>query len=68
VGAEAIPAFVIILMMPLTFSLADGIASGFITYSLLKVFQGKAREINPTLLVLAFLSVLFLVLMTGQKG
>jgi xanthine/uracil/vitamin C permease (AzgA family) len=28
------------LMMPLTFSLADGIASGFITYSLLKVFQG----------------------------
>jgi hypothetical protein len=35
---------------------------------LLKVFQGKARQINPTLLVLAFLSVLFLVLMTGQKG
>jgi AGZA family xanthine/uracil permease-like MFS transporter len=55
-------------MMPLTFSLADGIAIGFITYPLLKVFQGKAREINPTLLVLAFLSVLFLVLMTGQKG
>jgi AGZA family xanthine/uracil permease-like MFS transporter len=66
--AEAIPAFLMILMMPLTFSLADGIASGFITYPLLKVFQGKARQINPTLLVLAFLSVLFLVLMTGQKG
>jgi AGZA family xanthine/uracil permease-like MFS transporter len=66
--AEAIPAFLMILMMPLTFSLADGIAIGFITYPLLKVFQGKAREINPTLLVLAFLSVLFLVLMTGQKG
>ena len=66
--AEAIPAFLIIVMMPLTFSLADGIAIGFITYPLLKVFQGKAREINPILLVLAFLSVLFLVLMTGQKG
>jgi AGZA family xanthine/uracil permease-like MFS transporter len=66
--AEAIPAFLMILMMPLTFSLADGIAIGFITYPLLKVFQGKARQINPILLVLAFLSVLFLVLMTGQKG
>ena len=66
--AEAIPAFLMILMMALTFSIADGIAIGFITYPLLKVFQGKARQINPTLLVLAFLSVLFLVLMTGQKG
>jgi AGZA family xanthine/uracil permease-like MFS transporter len=66
--AEAIPASLMILMMALTFSIADGIAIGFITYPLLKVFQGKARQINPILLVLAFLSVLFLMLMTGQKG
>jgi AGZA family xanthine/uracil permease-like MFS transporter len=65
---EAIPAFLMILMMPLTFSLADGIAIGFITYPLLKAFQGKGYEINRTLLFLAFLSVLFLVMMTGQKG
>jgi adenine/guanine/hypoxanthine permease len=65
--AEAIPAFLMILMMPLTFSIADAIAIGFITYPLLKVFQGKARQINPILLVLAFLSVLFLVLLTGEK-
>lgn len=66
--AEAIPAFLMIVMMPLTFSLADGIAIGFITYPLLKACQGKARQIDRTLLVLAFLSVLFLVLMTGQKA
>ncbi|NEQ26746.1 MAG: NCS2 family permease, partial [Microcoleus sp. SIO2G3] len=66
--AEAIPAFLMMLIMPLSFSLADGIAIGFITYPLLKVFQGRAREIDRSLLVLAFLSVLFLVLMTGQKG
>lgn len=65
--AEAIPAFLMMVMMPLSFSLADGIAIGFITYPLLKAVQGKAR-IDRTLLVLAFLSVLFLVLMTGQKG
>jgi adenine/guanine/hypoxanthine permease len=66
--AEAIPAFLMILMTPLTFSLADGIAIGFITYPLLKVFQGKAHKVSWTLLFLAVLSVLFLVLMTGQKG
>ena len=66
--AEAIPAFLMILMMPLTFSLADGIAIGFITYPLMKVFQGKACEVNRTLIFLAFLSVLFLVLMTRQKS
>jgi adenine/guanine/hypoxanthine permease len=66
--SEAIPAFLMLLMMPLTFSIANGMAIGFITYPLLKMFQGKAREINPTLLVLAFLSVLFLMLMTGQKA
>ena len=49
--SEAIPAFLMILMMPLTFSIADGMAIGFITYPVLKVFQGKGREINPTLLV-----------------
>lgn len=65
--AEAIPAF-LMLLMPLTFSIADGIAIGFITYPLLKVFQGKARELNGALIVLALLAVLFLVLMTGQKG
>jgi adenine/guanine/hypoxanthine permease len=66
--AEAVPAFLMIVMMPLTFSLADGIAIGFITYPLLKAFQGKASTIDRTLLALAFLSVLFLVLMTGQKA
>jgi AGZA family xanthine/uracil permease-like MFS transporter len=65
---EAIPAFLMMLMMPLTFSLADGIAIGFITYPLLKAFQGKGYKINRTLLFLAFLSMLFLIMMTGQKG
>jgi adenine/guanine/hypoxanthine permease len=64
---EAIPAFLMIIMMPLTFSLANGIAVGFITYPLMKIFQGKTGEVNWILLVLAVLSGLFLVLMSGQK-
>ena len=66
--AEAIPAFLMILMMPLTFSLADGISIGFITYPLMKVCQGKAHEVSWTLIFLAFLSILFLVLMSERKG
>src|SRR5699024_10813669 len=44
---EAFPTFAIILMMPLTSSIATGIAAGFITYPLLKVVNGKAKEVHP---------------------
>lgn len=64
---EAIPAFLMILVMPATFSLANGLAIGLITYPLMKLFQGKTSEISPILVFLALVSVLFLVLMTVQK-
>jgi adenine/guanine/hypoxanthine permease len=54
---EAFPAFLIILTMPLTSSIATGIALGFISYPLLKVVKGKWREV-PVLLYL--FAVLFL--------
>jgi adenine/guanine/hypoxanthine permease len=44
--ADAIAAFLVILMTPITFSLADGLAIGFISYPLIKTFQGKAQEIT----------------------
>lgn len=47
---EAIPAFLTVLIMPLTFSITDGIAFGFISYTLLKVFMGEIRQV-PTLVV-----------------
>jgi len=43
--AELIPALVIIVMIPLTFSIADGIALGFLTYVFLKFFNGEYKEI-----------------------
>lgn len=48
---EAFPAFAIILAMPLTSSIATGIALGFITYPLLKVVSGKAQEVHWMLYV-----------------
>ncbi len=43
---EAIPAFLTMIIMPLSFSITEGIAFGFISYTLLKVFSGKAKDIN----------------------
>lgn len=50
--AEAFPAFLTILMMPLTYSIATGLASGFIMYPIMKVVKGKAREVHPAMYVL----------------
>jgi AGZA family xanthine/uracil permease-like MFS transporter len=55
---EAIPAFLTMLAMPLTFSIANGLALGFIFYPVLKVLTGRWREASPLVYVLAALFVL----------
>ena len=61
--AEAIPCFLTILLMPLTLSIAEGLAVGFIAYPLIKAFQGKAQELSWVIWVLAAVFVLRFVLM-----
>ncbi len=55
---EALPAFLAIMVMPLTFSITEGIAFGFISYSFLKLVTGRGREVHW--LVYLF-SILFIV-------
>lgn len=55
---EAIPAFVTIIAMPLTFSIANGLALGFILYPLLKLVTGRWKEVSPLVYLLAGLFVL----------
>jgi adenine/guanine/hypoxanthine permease len=52
---EAFPAFLIILSMPLTSSIATGIALGFISYPLLKIVKGQWRQVHPLVYVFAVL-------------
>lgn len=54
---EAAPVAVVLLMTPLTFSIADGIALGFISYVVVKALGGKIRELNWSVAVLAALFV-----------
>lgn len=56
--AEAIPAFVCIVMMPLAYSISDGILLGMITYVLLNMLCGNFKRITPTMYVLAVLFIL----------
>lgn len=56
--AESIPAFVCIVMMPLAYSISDGILLGMITYVVLNVLCGNFKRITPTMYVLAVLFIL----------
>lgn len=56
--AEAIAAFLIFLTMPLTYSIADALAIGFIVYPLIKVSQGQAHKVSIPIYFLAAISLL----------
>jgi AGZA family xanthine/uracil permease-like MFS transporter len=56
--SESIPAFLVIIMMPLTFSIATGIAMGFISYAALKLFSGRGKEVSWLVYLLAALFIL----------
>lgn len=55
--SEAIPAFLTIIIMPLTFSITEGIAFGFIAYSMMKLVTGKGKQVHWIIYVFAVLFV-----------
>jgi len=55
--AEAIPSFLTLVIMPLSFSIAEGLAAGLVTYPLIKLFQGRANEVNWVAWVLAVIFI-----------
>jgi AGZA family xanthine/uracil permease-like MFS transporter len=59
---ELLPSFLVLAGIPLTFSIADGLALGFISYPLVKVLGGKEREVRPVSWIVAALLVLYFVL------
>jgi len=62
---EAAPVVIVALMMPLTFSIANGIALGFIAFAAIKVASGKAKELS---LSVWFLAILFLAKLIFLQG
>ena len=62
---EAIPAFLVLITIPFTYSIADGIGAGFISYTLLKLFSGRGRELHPLMYVLAVVFLAYFAYLGG---
>ena len=62
-GTEAIPCYLCVLAMPFTYSIAEGIAFGTISYVVINLFARNFYKINPLLVVLAIIFVLKYVLL-----
>ena len=59
--AISIPAFITIILMPLTYSIANGILYGFLAYTLIKAFTGKAKEVSWIIYVVDVLFIIKLI-------
>lgn len=57
--SEAVPAFLTMLGIPLSYSIADGLALGFISYPVLKLFSGRGREVGWLTYLLALILIAY---------
>src|SRR5690606_10509386 len=63
---EAAPAALTALMMPFTYSIANGLAFGFISYAVLKTLTGRFKEVHPATWLVAILFVIRFVMVGGE--
>jgi len=59
---DSIPAFLAMILIPLTYSITQGIVWGFLSWTFIKLLTGKARDITPALIVIDLFAILALVL------
>jgi AGZA family xanthine/uracil permease-like MFS transporter len=62
------PSFLIIVMIALSYNISTGLAFGFLSFTLIKLFKGKFKEIKPALWVITILCLLFLVFKGSPEG
>ena len=63
--SEALPAFLTLTLMPFTFSIANGIAAGFISWVALRLLTGRFRDIRPMTIILTAALMFYYVLLSG---
>jgi len=61
-ATDAIPAFLVLTVMPFTYSITNGIGAGFISYVVLKVLAGRAREVRPLMFAAAAAFLVYFVI------
>jgi adenine/guanine/hypoxanthine permease len=65
---ESIPSFLIIIGIPLSYSIADGLALGFISYAIVKGFSRRSREISWLTYILAIVLILYFVFVRSRMS
>ncbi|WP_245544990.1 NCS2 family permease [Lentibacillus jeotgali] len=60
--SEALPAFLIVAMIPFTYSIADGMAFGFIAYPIVKVAMSKHKDFSAILLIISSLFLFYFIM------
>ncbi len=63
---ESMPSFLIIIGIPLTFSIADGLALGFIAYPIIKIFAGRAGEVKWLMYIIAIILICYFLFIRMQ--
>ena len=64
--AESMPAFLILLGIPLSYSIADGLALGFIAYPVVKLLAGQGRDVKWLMYVIAAVLIAYFVMIRAQ--
>jgi len=63
---ESIPAFLIVIGIPFTFSIGDGLALGFISYPIVKILAGRSKELGWTSVALSAALILYFVFVRSR--
>ena len=63
--SEGVPAFLTVILMPLTFSIANGVSFGVIAYCAIKLLSGEGKKVSPILYVVALLLIARYIFLAG---
>ncbi|MCX5681022.1 MAG: NCS2 family permease, partial [Candidatus Omnitrophica bacterium] len=66
--SESIPSFLTIIGIPFCYSIADGLALGFVSYPIIKFFSGKGRSVNGLMYVMAVILLLYFIFIRARLG
>ena len=65
---ESVPAFLTIICIPLTYSIGDGMALGFISYPIIKLLSGQGRDVKWLMYFLAVILLIYFLVVRSQVG
>jgi AGZA family xanthine/uracil permease-like MFS transporter len=66
--SESLPAFLMIIGIPLSYSIADGLALGFISYPVIKLFSGKGKQVGWVMYLICVILLIYFIVFRAKMG